>query len=185
MSELKQTSRKSRKKLTVSLICLILLTLAVGTTTAFIIDKTQNVENIFDPSHVTCEVTEDFDGEIKKNVSIKNTSDISVYIRVKLVSYRVNDNNMIIGGTADIPDFTPGDGWFENSGFYYYNEPVAAGDKPKSDLIGDPGVALTKYTDADGGKQVIEVLAEAIQSEPENAVQDSWNVTVADDGTIS
>lgn len=185
MSESKQTARKSREKLVVLLISLILLTLTVGTTVAFIIDKTQNVKNVFNPSRVTCEVTEDFDGETKKNVNVENTSDVSVYVRVKLVTYRVNDNNQLIGGTADIPGFTPGEGWFQKDGFYYYNKPVAAGEKPAADLIGESGIKLIEYTDADGGKQVIEVMAEAIQSEPENVVQDSWNVTVAADGTIS
>ena len=104
MSEFKQTVLKSRKKTVVLLISVILLTLTVGTTVAFIIDKTQNVKNVFNPSRVTCEVTENFDGETKKNVNVENTSDVSVYVRVKLVTYRVNDNNRLIGGTADIPE---------------------------------------------------------------------------------
>ncbi|MGN0493691.1 MAG: hypothetical protein ACI4F7_08600 [Acutalibacteraceae bacterium] len=186
MSELKHSARRSRKKLAVLLISLALLTLGVGTTAAFITVRTQNVENTFNPSHVTCEVTEDFDGKIKSKVNVTNTSDVSVYIRVKLISYRVNSEEEIIGGTADIPDFVCGEGWFKNEdGFYYYNKPVAPGEKPEADLTGDCEIELKEYTDADGGKQVIEVLAEAIQSEPEDAVRDNWNVTVAEDGTIS
>ena len=36
-----------------------------------------------------------------------------------------------------------------------------------------------KYDDADGGKQVIEVMAEAIQSEPAEAVGEAWGVTIS------
>ena len=60
---------------------------------------------------MSCTVTEDFDGTTKKNVNVTNTGDIDAYLRVKLVTYRVNDDGQHIGGTAAIPAFTPGDGW--------------------------------------------------------------------------
>ena len=37
----------------------------------------------------------------------------------------------------------------------------------------------------DGGRQVIEVIAEAIQSVPTSVVADNWNVTVDANGVIS
>ena len=47
--------------------------------------------------------------------------------------------------------------------YYYYTLPVAPGGKPATDLISS--ITLTgSYSDADGGKQVIEVMAEAIQA---------------------
>ena len=79
-----------------------------------------------------------------------------------------------IGGTATIPPFTPGINWVKYGEYYYYTLPVAVGDKPANDLIDSNGINLMKYTDADGGKQVIEVMAEAIQSVPEAAVKDAW-----------
>ena len=54
---------------------------------------------------------------------------------------------------------------------------------PETALIDQ--ITLTRsYDDADGGKQVIEVMAEAIQSQPARAVQQAWGVTVSD-GTLS
>ena len=35
---------------------------------------------------------------------------------------------------------------------------------------------LQWYTDVDGGKQVIEVMAEAIQSQPDDAVRQAWGI---------
>ena len=90
---------------------------------------------------------------------------------VKLVSYRVNDAGQHIGGIANVPDFTPGTGWVKNGDYYYYKQPVNPGEKPAHDLIGSINL-IGSYTDADGGKQVIEVMAEAIQAKG-----------VADDGT--
>lgn len=113
---------------------------------------------------------------------MKNTSNIDAYIRVKLVTYRVNDKGEKIGGTATIPNFTLGAGWFEKDGFYYYNKTVAQDAKPTTDLIGDSGITLVKYNDADGGRQVVEVIAEAIQSVPTSVVAEKWKVKVDTDG---
>ena len=88
-------------------------------------------------------------------------------------------------GSQSIPSFTPGEGWFEKDGFYYYKNPVAPDATPVTDLIGKDGITLVEYNDADGGKQVIEVIAEAIQSVPTDVVKNKWNVTVNADGTIS
>ena len=157
---------------------LVVTTVTVGGTVAYLTTNTDPVVNTFEPSHVTCEVTENFNGETKSNVNVKNTSDIDAYIRVKLVTYRVNDAGQHIGGVAEIPNFTPGDGWVKYGEYYYYTSPVAKDARPATNLIGS--INLTdKYADADGGKQVIEVMAEAIQSEPAAAVGEAWGVTIS------
>ena len=157
---------------------LVVTTVTVGGTVAYLTTNTDPVVNTFKPSHVTCEVTENFNGETKSNVNVKNTSDIDAYIRVKLVTYRVNDAGQHIGGVAEIPGFTPGAGWVKHGEYYYYTSPVAKDDKPAKDLIGS--IKLNAgYDDADGGKQVIEVMAEAIQSEPAEAVGEAWGVTIS------
>ena len=45
---------------------------------------------------------------------------------------------------------------------------------------------IGSYTDADGGKQVIEVMAEAIQSVPEDAVKAAWGAgfSIGADGSL-
>lgn len=170
----------SNRTLVLAIALVLVLGCGVMGTLMFLVDKTSEVKNIFSPSAVACEVTESFDGTVKKNVNVTNTSDINAYIRVKLVTYRVNADKEKIGGTAEILSFEPGDGWFKKDGFYYYSNPVAPGEKPDNDLIGGSGISLMKYTDSDGGMQVIEVIAEAIQSVPASAVEQAWNVTVAD-----
>lgn len=159
---------------------LLLTVVAVGGTVAFLITQTDPVVNTFTPSHVTCEVTEDFNGTVKSNVNVTNTSDTEAYIRVKFITYRVNAAGQRIGGIAEIPAFTPGTNWKEHNGFYYYTLPVAAGGKPANDLIGSTGITLVEYNDVDGGKQVIEVMAEAIQSKPAQAIGESWGVVIAE-----
>lgn len=169
----------SGKKGTTALLSLLLIAaLAVGGTLAYLAVKTDKVDNRFTPSQVRCAVTESFDGTVKSNVNVTNTGDTAAYIRVKLVSYRVNDAGQHIGGTAAIPSFSPGANWVEYGGYYYYTLPVAPGGAPAAALIGS--ITLTgSYADADGGKQAIDVLAEAIQSAPAEAAGGSWGVSIA------
>lgn len=156
----------------------VLLALAIGGTVAWLSTKDAPITNTFNPSHVSCSVTEEFDGKIKSNVNVTNTSDIDAYIRVKLVTYRTNDQGQHIGGTAEIPAFTPGTGWVSYGGYYYYTKPVAPNGSPENALISS--ITLTgSYNDADGGHQAIDVMAEAIQSEPARAVGQAWGVSIA------
>ncbi len=174
------SKRGSKGTVKVSLLFIsiaLLVTCAAGATLAYLLTKTGPVVNAFTPAHVSCEVTEDFDGTMKKNVNVKNTSDINAYIRVKLVTYRANEKNEHIGGEAVIPDFNLGENWVEHNGYYYYTLPVASGGTPEKPLI-DKISLQASYTDADGGKQVIEVMAEAIQAEPQDAVHNAWGVTI-------
>lgn len=174
------SKRSSKRTLKASLLFIslaLLVTCAAGATLAYLLTKTENVTNTFTPAQVSCRVEEKFDGTKKTNVNVTNTSDIKAYIRVKLVSYRVNDAGEHIGGEAEIPEFTPGNGWKEINGYYYYGYPVDPNEQPETALINSITLAKS-YNDADGGKQVIEVMAEAIQADPANAVHSAWCVDI-------
>lgn len=173
--------RKRRGRMAAVVLSLVLLlALAVGGTVAWLNARTPKVTNTFTPAHVTCEVEETFDKTtgVKTDVNVKNTSDIDVYIRVKLVTYRTNDAGQHIGGTAELPAFTLGENWVEKDGYYYYTLPVAPGKTPAANLA-DKMTLTASYDDADGGKQALDVMAEAIQSAPEGAVADAWGVKIA------
>ena len=177
--------RRSKKTGTLFLSLLLVATMVVGGTLAYLFTNTEPVENIFTPSYVSCSVREEFNGTTKSNVNVINTSNIDAYIRVKLVTYRVNKDNQHIGGEAQIPTFTLGAGWAYHEGYYYYTLPVAPGEQPKTNLT-DSMKLVGSYDDADGGKQVIEVMAEAIQSVPENAVKAAWGAgfSIGADGSL-
>ena len=168
--------RRSKKTGMLFLSLLLVIGMVVGGTVAWLSTKSAPITNTFLPSHVSCSVTEEFNGTTKSNVNVINTGDIDAYIRVKLVTYRVNDKEQHIGGTAEIPDFKPGAGWVKNGDYYYYTKPVAPDEQPETSLI--DSITLTgsydDADDADGGKQVIEVMAEAIQSTPAKAVTEAW-----------
>lgn len=157
----------------------LLLALAISGTVAWLTTKGAPITNTFNPSKVACEVTESFNGTVKSSVNVKNTGDIDAYIRVKLVTYRTNEQGQHIGGTATLPNFTLGANWVEFGDYYYYTLPVAAGKTPATNLT-DSMTLTAEYTDADGGHQSIDVMAEAIQSVPAKAVGEAWGVTISE-----
>ena len=161
----------------------LLLALAIGGTVAWLSTKGTPITNTFTPSKVACRVTENFDKAtgVKTDVNVENTGNTQAFIRVKLVTYRTNDAGQHIGGTAPLPSFDLGANWVEYKGYYYYKLPVAAGETPATNLTNS--MTLTsKYTDADGGHQAIDVMAEAIQSVPEAAVKAAWGANFSIDG---
>lgn len=175
--------RRSKKTGMLFLSLLLVIGMVVGGTVAWLSTKSAPITNTFLPSHVSCSVKEEFNGTTKSNVNVINTGDIDAYIRVKLVTYRVNDEGDHIGGIAKIPDFTPGAGWVKKGDYYYYTKPVAPKEQPETSLI--DSITLTgsydDADDADGGKQVIEVMAEAIQANGvadngAKAVKEAWGV---------
>lgn len=164
----------------------LLLALAIGGTVAWLSTKDTPITNTFLPSKVACKVTENFNGTVKTNVNVENTGNTQAFIRVKLVTYRTNDQGQHIGGTAELPAFDLGEGWVEHGGYYYYTKPVEPNQKPEANLT-DSMTLKDAYTDADGGHQAIDVMAEAIQSVPEAAVQDAWgqNFSINADGSLN
>lgn len=166
-------------RLTTMVIATVLfLALAIGGTVAWLSTKDAPITNTFNPSKVACEVTENFNGEVKSNVNVKNTGDTEAYIRIKLVTYRTNDRGQHIGGTAELPFFTLGANWVKYGDYYYYTLPVAADETPATNLA-DSMMLTATYEDADGGHQSIDVMAEAIQSSPAQAVGQAWGVSIS------
>lgn len=176
----RRRKRRSKKTGMLFLSLLLVIGMVVGGTVAWLSTKSAPITNTFLPSHVSCSVTEEFNGTTKSNVNVINTGDIDAFIRVKLVTYRVNDKEQHIGGTASLPTFTLGANWVSYDGYYYYTLPVAPGERPETNLT-DSMMLIDSYTDADGGKQVIEVMAEAIQAngvadDGKKAVVKAWGV---------
>ena len=185
----KTNVRRSRRRAyrgrmtAMALATVLLLALAIGGTVAWLTAGDTPITNTFNPSKVTCRVDESFNETtgVKTNVNVTNTGDIPAYIRVKLVTYRTNAQGHHIGGTAALPQFTLGEGWVEYNGYYYYTKPVEPNGKPANNLT-DSMTLTGSYNDADGGMQAIDVMADAIQSVPAEAVGQVWGVRISPNG---
>lgn len=175
-----KTSRKKRNMLSksaLSAICfLLILFCGIGGTLAFIVAKTDSITNVFTTAKVNLDVQESFDGTVKSEIVVNNKGDAQIYVRVKLITYRVDENGNPIGGEATIPTFTLGSNWKLIGNCYYYLAPLGTGEST-SDLLAT-SIELKEYDDANGGKQVVEVLSEAIQANPLDAVEEAWGADV-------
>ena len=165
----------------VILILSIILLLLCGTAFALMYRQTQPLNNQLEAAFVACDVEEDFNGETKTSIAIKNTGNIDAYLRVRLVSYWVDSNGNITSKPSWMPPVSVTSGWVTGTGnTYYYSQPVAPGDITTNLLYAD-----ITLEEEDGYLQVIEVFADAIQSKPAEAVTTSWGVTLDGDKIIT
>lgn len=196
MNSHKGRSRKRRtpygkKVLLAAAAAMLFATAAVGTSLAFLVDKSITITNTFEPSEVKGDITEEFKkgDEIKKNVAIQNTGDVAAYVRVALIPNWVDSKGNIAAEaiksdyelTLNLED-SP---WFEESEgdhyYYYYSTPVPAGESTK--VLVELCKPLVSKTDSAGNELHFElhVIASLIQAEPDAAVEKAWKVKVTGD----
>ena len=189
--------RKYISKKSIVLVALaLLLTVAVGTTLAYIFTKTNPVQNTFKPSKVSCAVVENgsttenkgnivYTGYIKSNVQIKNTGDTDAYIRVAVViTWKSADGTKVWAQKPGEGDYTmklnlSDNGWVEGTdGYYYFTKPVSANGGLTDVLI----TSATQLKDGPKGTEneqyylSIEIVASAIQADGMGAssAQEAW-----------
>lgn len=169
------------------------IVLMCGTVFALMFHQTQLFENLFEPAYVDCEVHEklDVDGDytsgtqnaqIKTGITVKNTGNIDAYLRVRLVTYWVDDDGNVVGKPSPELNISANADWVRGSGNTFYYKYAVSPAFSTGELLSQ---AIELQIDTDGTRQVIEVFADAIQSLPEKAVAQSWPVTVADGQIIS
>lgn len=168
----------SNKKAVAFFVLIIAVTiLVIGSTIAYVIAKTNSLENRFTPPNL--------DIEIGQSNTIVNSGDIPVYVRVALVSNWVNTTDGSTLSTAPnvVYVFADPDQWVQGSdGFYYYKKPLAA---TASIRTLESATITNDTTIPDGCKLQVQVLSSAIQSTPAEAVAEAWGVTVNADGTLT
>lgn len=178
---------KARKTATLLVAIVLLLGVAVGTTVAYLIDRTEKIENKFEYAKTDVTVTEDFDGTTKQNVKVWNKSNIPVYVRATYVVNWVDAHGNIV--TPDPNEYkyqldvNPDTKWVQGKGgYYYYPTPVQPGKSTAGSLL---TCEVTKQPENPEYTLSVEILATAIQSEPKDAVEAVWPVKVEENKTLS
>jgi len=162
----------------------VVLVLLCGTAVALMFRQTSLLTNEFETAIVDCQVHEQTDtgsetATSKSSITVQNTGNIPAYIRVRFVSYWVDSEGHIVGKASEMP-VIPYDNttWFEQNGIYYCTTPIAVGDFTPELLQSGKTIVLGADAETDY-RQVLEVFADAIQSEPHKAVTQSWNVNIS------
>lgn len=184
--------RRRRPALWAALALALVLTLTAGGTVAYLFTNTDAVTNTFTPAKTSIDIPEDFNGEIKKNVKVKNTGDIDVYVRAMIVVTWQNDAGEVhatapVVGTDYTMTGSSDTEWVVGAdGYYYYTSKVAPN--------GSTDILLTDCKPVEGKTPenyhlVVDVLAQAIQAEPDSVVNETWSnskVTVTgNNGTLT
>lgn len=196
---------KNKKHLVAAVTAAVIIVLVGVVAVQAYLFSQKNVQNDIIPAKVSCLVEETFktdtDGNenknIKETVTVKNTGDFNAYMRIIAVTYWQDTKGNIVERQSKDLDLAShlGEGWIKGAdNIFYYESPIAKG-QSTPDLLADK-FTLTldqEYIDvmsASGNKerfyynQVIEFIAEAIQAEPDTAVEESWGVTLDSNGTI-
>lgn len=152
---------------------IVLLAGAVGGTWAFLVAQSEPVQNNFTYAHVRCTIDEKFENGVKSDVKIQNTGDIPAYIRARIVVTWKDTSGNVSAVPVKDSDYTitfNGEKWTLQGDYWYCNTAVAAG--------GETPVLITKCekkgTAPEGYNLSVEILADAIQSEPASAVKEAW-----------
>ena len=154
----------NKKGIALLLATAVLLTAVVGTTLAYLVDVTGAIQNIFNFGKVACEVKFD---ENTNTYSVQNTGTVPAYIRVAVVINAADstDSSKLTWDSNFTYWIAPdSDKWELHGKYYYYKGELAAG----------ASVDIIQYTKS--GTQ-IQILAEAIQATPDEAVQNAWKMT--------
>ena len=172
-----------KRKITwVALICVAVLLASIGSVGAYMRKQTAVKENVFVASVVDCAVEEIFTYNQKEEITVKNTGNIDAYIRLRFVTYWIDANGEILFEASPSLEVNYDKSiWTEVDDIYYYNKPVSPQQKTEDLLAGSSVIPLRDEGEGDNRKrQVVEVFAEAIQSEPLDAMKESWGVIVTD-----
>lgn len=182
----RKKSNMSKRAIVLLLSLVLVVSTVIGTTMAYLVSSPDPVVNTFTPARVDSKVDENIENGIKTNVKIQNNSNVTAYIRAAVVVTWRNGDNVMPTQQGDYTiDWTgiTDSSWFEKDGFYYYKNPVTA--QEYTGKLFTNCSPVEGKAPADGYELCVEILSEAIQAEPAQAVHDSWGVTVANDGTIS
>lgn len=171
----KKSSRCKGKLLTTALFILCFCILS-GTTLAYLVTETDVFSSIFNPAHISCEVTGTFSNGYANNVQVKNTGDADAYIRAAITINFVDNSGNVYATAPDETNYTItyGSGWkMGEDGYWYYLYPVSS-EKITTPLV-ENFVQKGKSYAPLGYQLTIEVVASAIQASGTNAVLDSWS----------
>lgn len=183
---MKKTNNSIRNILIVLLLFIVSIS-AISYSLAYLTwTNNEPLINVFTKPNVDIEIEEEFDDEIKKNVVVKNTGNVPIYVRVALkpawIVYDEDDNEVVSGYTADEIVLSNLVDWLKIGDYYYYTKALPPG-MVTTELIGNAGIAAPLKPD-NSLTYKIDVISTSIQANPTDAVMETWNVEVVNDEIV-
>lgn len=195
--------KKHRNKYTALLVCLLLtVAIAVSGTIAYLFTSTDPVVNTFVPVTPGIEIPEYMHETIKENATIQNTGDVDSYLRAKIVVTWQNDKGEVYHEAPELNihyTMQIGANWVRNGKYYYYTKVTAPGQPAViKDANGEikygEGIdaadmlivkaEVISQAPVDGYTLHIEILGQAIQADPKEAVMEAWGINITSEGYV-
>jgi hypothetical protein len=192
------TNRKKPIPILILLAVVAVSALIIGVV-AYMFRQSPKIENTFIPAIVTCSVKETFENNKKTSVTVENTGDIEVYIRLRVVAYWQDSKGNVVAKTSPTLKFDGEWGYNSNAWIYdkesqtfYHKKPVAVGNSTEELIPASKSITLEPVSTTDDNgitftyNPVITFVAEAIQSLPNDAdgAVSKWGVTLDANGNI-
>ena len=186
---------KTKKIIIVSIISLLLMTGLFLTVFALLHGKSDTpvVNNLMSDKDGDPTINETFKDNVKKDVTVTNNLDYSVFVRaVVVVSWKKASDPLTVypvapvAGTDYSVTYNSTD-WFQKNGYWYCINPVLSG-ATSSALI---TTCSQTGTAPDGYVLSVEIVAQTIQAQGTTdtgdipAVTDAWGVAVDSNGNLT
>lgn len=181
-------TKKHMTKITLIIAASVLLAAAVvGGTIAYLQAQSETVANKFEPGSVIIDIPEELDGGVKRNVSVENVGVSPAYIRAAIVvNWKDAEGNVYSVKPAEGTDYTltmpENSGWFQNGEYWYYDS-IVAPDNNTGILI-EECRPVSPSTAPEGYTLSVEIVSQAIQAAPKEAVEGAWPVIVGPDAKL-
>lgn len=166
-------NHNTRKYLSLIILLILISTLTIGGTFAWLSSETQPVNNYFTKGSVPITPDETLEGQVKKSVTIQNSGNFPALIRLAITANHIDQNgNIIDGKPVSLPVNTAD--WDLINGIYYYKRIVQPGSET-SNLFSKE----VDYTDME-----INIMAQSVQASgnfgteenPVSASQYAWKM---------
>lgn len=163
-----------KRILAVVLSLMLLIIIGVGATLAYFASASGPVINTFQAGSVGAKIHEKISSNTKTSITVENTGDSPVYVRVRLISYWKKGSDIAPKSSA-LSVSENANKWKKIGEYYYYTAPLAGGATTENLL--SSGISMTTE---DGYTQVVEVLVDTVQASPADAVKEVWSIDAAE-----
>lgn len=188
---------KFNKKIFLTIFGFVLLISLVSPCIAIMMKKTEVTET-FQKGIVLCAVHESLDktkisqtdakiyGDKVNEITVENTGNVGIYIRVKLISYREDSDGKITSDPSETLALNlDTQNWIEGSeNTYYFKSVLKPGQNTPS--LCEAFTLQSKKSENDTNiYQVVQIIPEAIQSELQSEISKVWNVNFSNNNISS
>lgn len=150
----------------------------MGVSLAYMFKELSPKTASFEKAIVTCSTNVLSDNHQINSISVTNTGNTKAFVRICLSVHMENNDNQIVGAFTSMPYIAYDiNNWIKDGDTYYYRYALNPGESTRAFLQSTITLTGTSFNNAPA-RQVIDILAEAVQTEPTSAIEETWGKTV-------